>query len=99
MIVVGCLYIRVPVYKFGLMLGDASYAIYLSHIFVLGALRVLVPDDVTASTLHAWGFVLLSIVGSTVVGIVVHFLIDNWLLREERLTLFRPAAQEETSRP
>lgn len=33
LIVIGFLNIKVPVYKFGLLLGDASYALYLSHIF------------------------------------------------------------------
>lgn len=94
LIVVGFLYINVPISRIGLMLGDASYAVYLSHIFVLGALRVLVPDNVTSSAFYAWGFVLACIVASTLTGIVVHYLIDNWLLRKERLNVFRSAAQE-----
>jgi len=89
MIVVGCLFIQVPVRKFGLLLGDASYAIYLSHIFVLGGLRVLVPDGAAATATNAWLFVMACVVASTLVGIVVHFAIDNWLLREERLQLFK----------
>jgi len=75
-------------------MGDASYALYLSHIFVLGALRVLVPSDVAASPLLAWGFVLVSLIATTVVGIVVHLVIDNWLLKEERLDMFRTAPKE-----
>lgn len=94
LIVVGCLYISVPVSKFGLLLGDASYAVYLCHIFVLGALRVLVPDDATDSAIYAWVFVVAAIVTSTLAGIVVHFLIDNWLLRQERLKFFRSTTQE-----
>ena len=94
LIVIGSLYITVPVKRFGLLLGDASYAVYLCHIFVLGALRTLIPDNVLDSTFHAWGFVVACLVVSTGAGIVVHLVIDNWLLREERLALFRPSPQE-----
>lgn len=89
LIVIGFLYISVPVSRIGLLLGDASYALYLSHIFVLGGLRVFVPDNIPASGWYAWGFVLLSLVVCTIVGIVVHFAVDNWLLRRERFTFLR----------
>jgi len=89
LIVLGFLYIVVPVNRIGLLLGDASYAIYLSHIFVLGALRVFVPSTVGPSPLLAWGFVLLSLIATSLVGIAVHLLIDNWLLRTERLSFIR----------
>jgi len=99
MIVVGCLFLKVPVSKFGLMLGDASYAIYLSHIFVLGGLRFLVPADAAATAANAWLFVLASVLISTLIGIVVHFVIDNWLLREERLNLFKGARSSTDTTP
>ncbi len=89
LIVFGFLYIQVPVSRFGLMLGDSSYALYLSHIFVLGALRAIVPDNLPATPMYAWGFIIVSLIITTLVGIVVHFLVDNWLLREERLSLFQ----------
>lgn len=94
LIVTGFIYIQVPVSRIGLMLGDASYAVYLSHIFVLGALRVVVPSDLPASPMYAWGFVLVSLVITTLVGIAVHFLIDNWMLREERLSIFQSRARQ-----
>ncbi len=97
MIVLGCLFIQVPVSKIGLMLGDASYAIYLSHIFVLGAMRVVVPDDAAATTSNAWLFVTACMIASTIVGVLVHFMIDNWLLREERLSMFKSAQNPEAS--
>ncbi len=93
LIVIGFLFIRVPVSRIGLLLGDASYALYLSHLFVLGGMRVFVPDDVPATGLYAWGFVVLSLVVCTIVGIVVHFAVDNWLLRYERIAFFRRAPQ------
>ena len=89
LIVLGCLYISLPSNRLGLLLGDASYAMYLSHIFVLGGLRAVVPNNVEASALYAWCFVLVALVVSTLVGIAVHLIIDNWLLREERLNIFR----------
>jgi len=97
MIVAGCLFIKVPVSKFGLMLGDASYAIYLSHIFVLGALRAMVPSDAAATASNAWLFVTASVVASTIVGVIAHFLIDNWLLREERLSVFKNNPSDDTA--
>ena len=97
MIVTGCLFIKVPVSKFGLMLGDASYAIYLSHIFVLGALRAMVPSDAAATASNAWLFVIACVVVSTIVGVIAHFLIDNWLLREERLNVFKNSQTRENA--
>lgn len=96
MIVLGCLFLKVPVSKFGLILGDASYAIYLSHIFVLGAMRAMVPETAAATELNAWLFVLTSVLMSTLIGVVVHFFIDNWLLREERLSWLKGTRSTQT---
>jgi len=75
MIVVGFLNIKLPINRFGLLLGDASYAMYLSHIFVLGALRAVMRDNATES-------------------LGVYALVDNWLLRKERLTGFKQSNTE-----
>ncbi len=85
MVVAGTLFIKLPENGFGILLGDASYALYLSHIFVLGLLRIVLPpilgDDFTAAIL----FVLISLVVCLTASIPIHQYIDNWLLKQERL--------------
>jgi len=95
LMVAGVLYIKLPENKFGLLLGDASYALYLSHIFVLGLLRVVLPPILGTSQSAAFLFVAISLVVCTLVSIPVHLLIDNWLLRNERFDVLRSAKQRE----
>jgi len=89
LIVAACLYLPLPRWSLGSLLGDSSYALYLSHIFVLGAVRVVAPPILQPllgdSALYAWSYVALALLACTLAGIVVHLLIDNWLLRRERL--------------
>jgi len=93
--VAGILYMKLPANKFGLLLGDASYALYLSHIFVLGLLRVILPPILGTDQSAAFLFVTISLVVCTLVSIPVHLLIDNWFLRHERLDAFRSAKRRE----
>jgi exopolysaccharide production protein ExoZ len=67
------------------LLGDASYALYLSHIFTLGVLRKLFPPLLGEGPLAAWLFVILSLPVCVLVSILIHKYVDNWLLRHERL--------------
>lgn len=94
MVVCGALYIKLPEYRFGTLLGDASYSLYLCHLFVLGLLRVVLPPLLGEGALAAWSFVALSLTISTIVSIAVHVAIDNWLLRHERLDRFRRPATD-----
>lgn len=89
LIVAGFLYLELPVSRVGLLLGDSSYALYLSHIFTLGILRKLLPPLLGEGSTAAWMFVLISMIICALVGIVVHWVIDDWLLRSERLHLLR----------
>jgi len=93
--VAGILFIKLPANRIGLLLGDASYALYLSHIFVLGLLRVVLPPILGTSQSAAFLFVIISLVTCTLVSIPVHLLIDNWFLRQERFDVFRSAKQRE----
>jgi len=86
MVVAGTLFIKMPEYKLGLLLGDASYALYLSHIFVLGLLREILPPFLGNGPMAAIMFVGLSLIVCLVVSIPVHLFVDNWLLRQERLS-------------
>lgn len=88
LIVAGSLFVSLPDIRWMTLLGDASYALYLSHIFTLGLLRKVLPPVLGEGVVAAWGFVALALVICTLVSIIVHLLIDNWLLRNERLQSF-----------
>lgn len=85
MIVAGTLYVKLPVNSFCVMLGDSSYALYLCHIFTLGICRKVIPPFLGEGAGSAVIFAIVSTIICIVSGIVVHFLIDNWLLRQERV--------------
>lgn len=59
--------------------GDATYAIYLSHIFVLGVVRLIWVRvvDVEPSVFHAMVFACVAMLACTVAGLLVH----RWLER------------------
>ena len=85
LLVAGCLYVKVKEYRWAVLLGDASYALYLSHIFTLGVLRKFLAPLLGEGQVAAYLFVAISLVICTLVSIVIHKYIDNWLLRMERL--------------
>jgi len=85
LIVMGCLFLKIKEVKWGVLLGDASYALYLSHIFTLGVLRKVLPPILGEGPVAAYLFVAISIVVCTIASVFIHHYIDNWLLREERL--------------
>lgn len=86
LIVTACLFIRVKEYSWAVLVGDASYALYLSHIFTLGVLRKFIAPQLGDGQGAAYLFVAISLIVSTIVGIYIHKWVDNWLLRHERLT-------------
>jgi len=80
--------------RVGRVLGDASYSIYLSHIFALGLVRVFwtkaqLPAD---SFLGAILFILVALVVSAVIGIATYYLIERPALKWMR-TWTRPSNQ------
>ena len=89
LVVAGAVYIALPVRRWGVLLGDASYALYLSHLFTLGVLRVSLPPLLGEGAVAAWAFVAISLVVCTLVSVIVHVGIDGWLLRVERLAWLR----------
>ena len=95
LVVAGCLFVNIKHYPTASLIGDASYALYLSHIFTLGALRKVLPPLLGDVPMAAYLFVFISLVICTIVSIVVHLLVDNWLLRHERFDMFRTARQRE----
>ena len=86
MIVVGTLYIRIRESSFFVMLGDTSYSLYICHIFTLGVCRKILPVFLGEGAIAAVLFAILSTLICIVSGIFVHYLIDDWLLKSERIT-------------
>ncbi|MFK7853099.1 MAG: acyltransferase family protein [Granulosicoccus sp.] len=84
LIVTACLFVRVKEYRWAVLLGDASYALYLSHIFTLGILRKVLAPLLGAGPIAAYLFVIISIIVCTLVSLLIHKYVDNWLLRHER---------------
>lgn len=87
LIVMACLFIRIKEYNWAVFLGDASYALYLSHIFTLGVMRKFVAPLLGEGQIAAYLFVALSMIVCTIVSIFIHKYVDNWLLRHERLLI------------
>ena len=83
-IVTATLFINLPANRFGLLLGDSSYALYLVHIFTLGVLRKILPPFLGDGMQAAVLFTIIATVICIISGIVVHYLVDNWLLTEAR---------------
>src|SRR6266702_793883 len=67
-----------------LYLGDASYATYLSHPFVVEGMRKLVPKVVHGFDVRSPGGVILATVVASVVGCVVYRYVDKPLQRAMR---------------
>ena len=89
MIVAGSLYCSLGVNRFGLLLGESSYALYLSHGFVLGGSRIFLPVNPEGSLLWAWTYLATMIVLCIAAGVVIHVFVDDWLLRRERIWQLR----------
>jgi len=74
----------VPQWSFALLLGDASYSLYLSHIFTLGALKVIFDlrwlADAGKST-HAIAFAAVGVALSIAVGVVIYLVVEKPVLR------------------
>jgi exopolysaccharide production protein ExoZ len=88
LIVMACLFISIREWRFGILLGDASYALYLSHIFTLGVLRKILPPILGEGQIAAYLFVLISMVVCTVASLFIHKYVDNWLLVQQRIPKF-----------
>jgi exopolysaccharide production protein ExoZ len=84
---------RLPIPKFALLLGAASYSIYLTHPFAISILGKIWP-----ASFPPWAFITLATLLAVVAGTMVYALLENPLLavmRGKRLptmaTLFVPS--------
>ncbi|WP_169828886.1 acyltransferase family protein [Marinobacterium jannaschii] len=76
--------LRLPESRLVQHLGDCSYSLYLSHLFVLGVCAKLLPPLLGDGLLAAVAFVVLSLLLAQLVAVAVHHLIDQALLRPAR---------------
>jgi exopolysaccharide production protein ExoZ len=79
-VVLGALNLRFSQWRSGFLraLGDSSYSLYLSHIFTLGALRVVWLQWAPASTdASGWLFMALSLGISAAVGWLVYRYVES----------------------
>lgn len=65
----------------GQLLGDASYALYLSHRFALRAATLVLLPLLPATALGAWVYVVTVCVLAVAVGILIHIAIERPLMR------------------
>ncbi|MEW9855653.1 acyltransferase family protein [Novosphingobium sp. M1R2S20] len=77
----------VPNFPILVKLGDASYSIYLSHIFVISALRTAWNLlDLDRSDWNAFAFVTVSVAVSAIFGLLIHEYVERPLSRFKFIT-------------
>src|SRR5690606_80926 len=62
-------------------LGDASYALYLVHPFIVRPLRLVVIAAGFAGIGAAWGYVALALIASVVAALLIHRRFERPLMR------------------
>lgn len=77
----------------GVKLGDASYALYLIHPFVVVLMRKAMLASGTVSTLGPWAAVAITLAASVVAALIVHRWLEKPLIRWLRAHLERPSAR------
>ncbi|NGM36508.1 acyltransferase [Methylobacterium sp. DB0501] len=83
-----------PAIVLGIVLGDASYALYLAHPFVVRGLRVIAEATGLASVLGAGPLVILMLAASAAAALLLHRIVERPLSRAVRALLapaLRPA--------
>jgi exopolysaccharide production protein ExoZ len=79
--------------RWGVVLGDASYALYLLHPFIIRALRELVTRTALAALIGPWAFVMLCIFCAGGAALGVNRAFERPLTRATRHLLERPATR------
>jgi len=78
--------------RLGLLLGDSSYSLYLSHRFVLRVLTLVMGGMFPATWLGGWMFVVMACAAAILGALFVYFLIEKPLLA---LFSARPVPQKQ----
>jgi exopolysaccharide production protein ExoZ len=82
-----------PLTRIAVALGDASYALYLLHPFVIRAAREAMLDSGLAAAIGPWGFVALALVLASAAALLAHRLFERPLTAWTRRRLEgRPAS-------
>lgn len=68
-------------------IGDASYAIYLCHGFVISIARVMVQKAELTGTTAVGAALLLSLIGACIAGGIIHHLVERPIIRWLRVKL------------
>ncbi|MGO4571391.1 acyltransferase family protein [Microvirga sp. 2TAF3] len=63
--------------RFGVLTGDASYAIYLIHPFVIRGIGEIAHRTGADVILGPWGFVVLTLLSVVIAGLIVHLLFER----------------------
>ena len=84
--------VRLPKWRFGVLLGDASYSMYLTHMYIVAA-SILVVQKLTGSAIP-WLDVMLSVTLSIAVSIPIWRLVDRPIYKTLR-RLDRSAQQRQ----
>ena len=82
---------KLPSWSFGLLLGDASYAMYLFHTFAIAAVGILVQRLPLEGPLQLLMMLGGSIVAATAASIIVHKSIEQPILRRLNRSVVRAA--------
>lgn len=78
---VGFLNLKLPSAGWANKLGDSSYSLYLSHLFVMGGCRTLLPTYLGDGRFAAISFVFISASLSILVGLFVYSYVETGLLK------------------
>jgi len=91
--------VRLPKLEWASTLGDASYSLYLSHLFVMGACRKLLPPLLGEGLGPALAFVAISALLSVIVGLLVYKYIETGILKRRNWTLIWERLHSRTLKP
>lgn len=81
------------------LLGNASFALYLSHPFTLGAMRWGFDRLPPAVDLPSWSLIPAAMIGSVLVGLMVHLAMERPLIRLLRRQPERGGSEKAVSKP
>lgn len=89
---------RIATVRYGLLIGDASYSIYLTHMYAVAAV-VAILGRVSNGFVPQWIVPPVAITSGMVLGIVVYRLVEKPLLARFQRSRWRPAVGSETAMP
>ncbi|MCJ2083455.1 acyltransferase family protein [Methylobacterium sp. J-090] len=83
-----------PLSKLGLLVGDASYVLYLSHPFVIVGIRKAAQWGGLEGPSMLWPMVIVTVVGSCAVAVLIHRVLEKPLTRFVQGLLVRRRAPD-----